>query len=139
MATSTTPHHRTSAKEAAAGGLTVFAAVMLFISGILAFCRGLMGVLKDDVFLATRDYVFQFDLTAWGWIHMLIGAIAVAVSLGLFAAVKWARVLGVALAGLLIIANFLSIPYYPFWSLTLIALNGFIIWALCVVRRDTLI
>ncbi|MFI0235868.1 hypothetical protein [Streptomyces sp. NPDC016845] len=139
MATTSTTHHRTSAKEAAAGGLTIFAAVMLFISGILGFCRGLMAALEDDVFLTTRDYVFQFDLTTWGWIHMLIGAIAVAVSLGLFVAMTWARVCGIALASLLIIANFLSIPYYPFWSMTLIALNAFIIWALCVVRRDTLV
>ncbi|GAA2300487.1 hypothetical protein OKJ48_06185 [Streptomyces kunmingensis] len=137
MATSTTPHHRTGAKQAAAGGLTIFAAVMLFISGTMGFCRGLMAVLKDNVFLTTRDYVFEFDLTTWGWIHIVIGVIAVGISFGLFIAAKWARVLGIVLATLLLIANFLSIPYYPLWSLTLIAINGFVIWALCVVDRDS--
>lgn len=58
------------------------------------------------------------------------------VSIGLFMMATWARVLGVAIASLLIITNFLSIPYYPVWSLTLIALYGFIIWALCVAPKD---
>jgi nitrate reductase NapE component len=45
-------------------------------------------------------------------------------------------VLGVGTAGLLIIANFLSLPYYPVWSISAIAMYGFIVWALCVVRPD---
>ncbi|WP_372350679.1 hypothetical protein [Streptomyces sp. KL116D] len=139
MTTSDTTHHRPgTAKAAAAGGLTIFAAVMLFITGTMGFCRGLMAVLEDKVFLRTPEYVFEFDLTSWGWIHIVLGAIAVVVSCGLFVAMKWARVCGVIIAGLLIIANFLSVPYYPLWSLTLIALNGFVIWGLCVVKRDTL-
>ncbi|MFI7320531.1 hypothetical protein [Streptomyces venezuelae] len=137
MATSTPVHHRSSTTaQAAAAGLTVFAAVMLMLAGIMGFIRGLMAVLEDDVFLTTRDYVFQFDLTSWGWIHLILGVVAIGVSAGLFAAMTWARVTGVVIAGLLMIANFLSIPYYPFWSLTLIAVNGFIIWGLCVVRRE---
>ncbi|MFJ8931400.1 hypothetical protein ACIRJS_41260 [Streptomyces sp. NPDC102340] len=139
MATSTTSQHGMgSAREAAAGGLTIFAAVMLFIVGTMGFFRGLMAILKDNVFLSTPDYTFQFDLTTWGWIHLLLGIVAVLVSFGLFVAMKWARVLGVALAVLIMIGNFLSIPYYPFWSLTLIAMNALVIWGLCVVKRDTL-
>ncbi|MCX4830785.1 hypothetical protein OG746_18815 [Streptomyces sp. NBC_01016] len=139
MATSTTSQHGMGgAREAAAGGLTIFAAVMLFIVGTMGFFRGLMAILKDNVFLSTPDYTFQFDLTTWGWIHLLLGIVAVLVSFGLFVAMKWARVLGVALAVLIMIGNFLSIPYYPFWSLTLIAMNALVIWGLCVVKRDTL-
>ena len=67
---------------------------------------------------------------------LILGVIAMAVSAGLFTRATWARVVGVGIAALLIIANFLSIPYYPFWSLTLIALYAFVIWALCVVRRE---
>jgi hypothetical protein len=114
----------------------VFAAVMLFISGLLAVFRGIMGIAEDDVFVTTSNYVFKFDLTSWGWIHLILGAVAVLVSVGLFSAAVWARVLGVGIAGLLMIVSFLSIPYYPVWSITLIALYAFIIWALCVVKRD---
>ncbi|MFC3572682.1 hypothetical protein ACFOZ0_05200 [Streptomyces yaanensis] len=135
---STAPSHgRSAGAMAAATGLTLFAAVMLFISGVLDVFRGIMAIAQDAVFLSTRNYVFRFDLTGWGWVHLVLGALAVAVSIGLFVAATWAKVLGVAIASLLIITNFLSIPYYPVWSLTLIALYGFIIWALCVSPRET--
>jgi hypothetical protein len=136
MATTPT-HHRTTGAMAAATGLTLFAAVMLFISGVLAIFRGVMAIARDNVFVTTPNYVFKFDLTGWGWVHLILGALAVIVSIGLFMATTWARVLGVAIASLLIIANFLSIPYSPVWSLTLIALYGFTIWALCVAPKDT--
>ncbi|MGW2520923.1 DUF7144 family membrane protein [Streptomyces sp. NPDC001617] len=132
----TTTHHRSPGVQAAATGLTLFAAVMLFIAGTLDLFRGIMAIADDEVFVNTPNYVFKFDLTSWGWIQLTLGVIAMIVSFGLFTAATWARVVGVGIAGLLIIANFLSIPYYPVWSLTLIALYGFVIWALCTVRRE---
>jgi hypothetical protein len=136
MTTTATPR-RSQTAEAAAGGLVTFAAVMLFISGVLGIFRGIMGIAEDDVFVNTPNYVFEFDLTGWGWIHLTLGAVAVLVSMGLFSAAVWARVVGVGIAGLLLIVSFLSIPYYPVWSIVQIALYAFVIWALCVVRRDT--
>ncbi|MFI7408084.1 hypothetical protein ACIBU0_05350 [Streptomyces sp. NPDC049627] len=123
-------------KYAWAEGLMVFAAVMLTLGGLLGIFRGIMAIAEDDVFVSTRNYVFEFDLTGWGWIHLALGAVAVIVSIGLFQAATWARVAGVAIAGLVIIANFLSLPYYPVWSVIMIALSGFIIWALCVARKE---
>jgi hypothetical protein len=136
MATTATPR-RSGTSEAAAGVVT-FAAVMLFIAGVLAIFRGIMGIVEDDVFVTTPNYVFKFDLTSWGWIHLILGVAAVLVSIGLFSAAVWARVIGVGISGLLLIVSFLSIPYYPLWSITLIALYGFVIWALCVIRHDPL-
>lgn len=81
---------------------------MLMIAGVLDICRGVMALAEDDVFVSTRDHVFGFDLTGWGWIHL-------------------ARV---AIAGLVIVANFLSLPYYPVWPIVMIAFQGFIIWTL---------
>ncbi len=127
---------RGDGSSSVASGLVVFAAVMLLISGTLSILRGIMGIVEDDVFVRTPNYVFKFDLTSWGWIHLGLGVLAVGVGVGLFRLAFWARILGVALAALLIIANFLSIPYYPFWSLTVIAVCGFVIWALCVSGRD---
>jgi nitrate reductase NapE component len=134
----TTQHHtRSKATMTTASGLMIFASVMLFVSGVLDILRGVMAIAQDDVFVTSQNYVFKFDLTSWGWIHLALGAVAVVVSLGLFTAATWARVVGVGIAALLIIANFLDIPYYPVWSLTLIALYGFVIWALCVAGPDT--
>ncbi|MEV7687092.1 hypothetical protein ACFW1F_36635 [Streptomyces bungoensis] len=135
-ASHTQPMH--TAKHEWATGLSAFAAVMLLITGVLDICRGIMAVAQDSVFVTTRNYVFQFDLTGWGWVHIALGIAAVIISLGLFQTATWARVAGVAVAGLVIIANFLSLPYYPVWSVVMIAISGFVIWALCVVERGSL-
>src|SRR3954453_9590520 len=125
-ATHSTHVHAHPARMHWAGGLTMFAAVMLMIAGVLDLFRGIMAVAQDDIFVTTPNYVFQYDLTGWGWIHLILGVVAVVVSLGLFQAALWARVAGVAIAGLIIIANFLSLPYYPVWSVLMIAFSGFI-------------
>ncbi|MEH0422662.1 DUF7144 family membrane protein [Streptomyces sp. B21-083] len=133
-ATHTRPEY--TAKQEWATGLTAFAAVMLSLVGLLDIFRGISAVAEDDIFVTTRNYAFAFDLTSWGWIHLALGAIAIIVSFGLLRTATWARVVGVAIAGLVIIANFLSLPYYPVWSVVMIALSFLIIWALCVVPRD---
>ncbi|MFF1653858.1 hypothetical protein [Streptomyces sp. NPDC058255] len=134
--TATHTTHAHTAKRHWAEGLTAFAAVMLMIAGVLDICRGVMAIAEDDVFVTTRNYVFAFDLTGWGWVHLILGAVAVIVSFGLFQSATWARVAGVVIGGLIIIANFLSLPYSPVWSIVMIAFSGFIIWALCVARDD---
>ncbi|GAA0913552.1 DUF7144 family membrane protein [Streptomyces thermoalcalitolerans] len=134
--TATPTAHPDTARMAWATGLTAFAAVMLTIAGVLDIFRGIMGIAQDDVFVATRDYVFRLDLAGWGWIHLILGILAVIVGIGLFQMATWARVAGVVIAGFLILANFLSLPYYPVWSVVAIAISGFIIWALCVARPE---
>ncbi|MFH8655782.1 DUF7144 family membrane protein [Streptomyces afghaniensis] len=134
--TATHPTHGPTAKRGFAVGLMVFGAVMLMIAGILGILRGIAAIAEDDVFLSTPNYVFEFDLTGWGWVHLILGVVAVIVSMGLFQASTWARVAGVGIAGLVIIANFLSLPSYPVWSVVMIAMSGFIVWALCTVRKD---
>ncbi len=119
-----------------ASGLVAFAAVMLLIAGCLSVFRGIMGIAEDDVFVRTPSYAFRFSLTGWGWIHLVLGVLAIAVCLGLLRLALWARILGVVLAALLVVANFLSLPYYPFWSVTVIGACVLVIWGLCAVRRD---
>ncbi|AMW13926.1 hypothetical protein A4E84_33180 [Streptomyces qaidamensis] len=134
--TATHPTHgRRTAKHGLATGMMVFAAVMLMIAGILAVMRGIAAIAEDEVFVSTPNYVFAFDLTGWGWIHLALGVVAVLVSMGLFQGSGWARVAGVGIAGLVIIANFLSLPAYPVWSVVMIAMSAFIIWALCTPSR----
>ncbi|MEV5311009.1 MULTISPECIES: hypothetical protein [unclassified Streptomyces] len=125
-----------SAKYEWAAGLMIFSAVMLTLVGILDIFRGIAAIAEDDIFVTTRNYVFEFDLTGWGWIHLALGVVAVIVGFGLFQGATWARVAGVTIAGLVVIANFLSLPYYPVWSVIMIAMSAFIIWALCVARQE---
>lgn len=112
-------------------GWITFAAVMMIFSGVMAIIEGAAAIAKDDVFVATRNYAYKFDLTSWGWIHLVLGILVVLAGLALFRGSLWARIVGVFLAGLSLIANFMWIPYYPFWAFVLIAVNIFVIWALC--------
>ncbi|MFF5899760.1 hypothetical protein ACFY8O_28060 [Streptomyces argenteolus] len=123
--------HGTTGGSAAQSGWTVFAAVMMIFGGAMAIFEGIAAIAKDDLFVSTRNYVFQFSLTGWGWVHLILGIVVVVAGCALFSGALWARAVGVLLAGLLAIANFLWLPYYPFWSLVLIAINVFVIWALC--------
>ncbi|MGP3927594.1 DUF7144 family membrane protein [Streptomyces sp. 8N616] len=134
----TTTRREARETQQLASGLVAFAAVMLIIGGLLNVFRGIMAIAEDDIFVTTPDYVFEFDVSGWGWIHLVLGVLAVIVGFGLFKATLGARIIGVLLAGLLLISSFLSLPYYPLWSIILIAIYGFVIWALCVVRGDTL-
>ncbi|NYV78168.1 hypothetical protein [Streptomyces sp. UH6] len=133
----TTTHQRTAytAKQGWATGLYLFAAVMLLLTGLLEVLRGIMGIAGDDVFATSPDHVFRFDLTGWSWIHLALGVLAALVAVALFRSERWARVAGVAVAAFVVVASFLSLPYAPLWSIVVIALSGFVIWALCVVRR----
>lgn len=120
----------------AAVGLTVFAAILLMLGGFMQVMMGLIAVINDTFFVVGQEYLFQFDVTTWGWIHMLIGAVLAVAGFGLFAGAVWARTIGVIVAILTVIANFLWIPYSPIWSLLLIALALYVIWALTTHGRD---
>lgn len=133
MASAPDPHTGTCT---AAAGLTVFAAVMMLITGFLNLFRGIMAMLHNAVYLKTPDYVFKFSLGGWGWIHLFLGIAAIMIGVGLFRVSLWARILGVAVAAMVLVANFLSIPYYPLWSIVLMTLSVFVIWGLCTVRHE---
>ncbi|HEY5858074.1 MAG TPA: glycosyltransferase [Aldersonia sp.] len=75
-------------------------------------------------------FAAMFDTTTWGWIHILVGALLLAAGFGLFTGATWARIVAIIAASLSIIANFLWLPYYPAWSILLIALAIVVIWAI---------
>lgn len=116
-------------------GWTVFAAIMMIFGGVMAILQGISAIAEDDLFVTTNNYVFEFDLTSWGWIHLVLGIVVLLAGLALFTGALWARAVGVVLAGLSLIANFMWVPYNPFWALVLIALDIFVIYALCNPAR----
>ncbi|WP_405392258.1 hypothetical protein OG596_33190 [Streptomyces sp. NBC_01102] len=129
--------HDTVGSRSSASGWTVFAAVLMIFGGAMAILEGIAAIAKDDVFVATRNYVFQFNLTGWGWIHLILGIVILLAGCALFTGALWARAVGVLGAGLGVVAHFLWLPYYPFWSLVLIAVYIIVIWALCAgPQRD---
>ena len=108
----------------------VFAGVMLIMSGTFQAIAGLAAIAEDEFFVKTPNYAFEVDVTAWGWIHLLLGLLVAFAGYALFAAKTWARVTAVTLATLSAIANLFFIPTYPFWAILIIALDVWVIWAL---------
>jgi hypothetical protein len=117
------------ARQRLAAGITMLAAIMLLVAGTLSILRGIAGVTKDEVFLIPSEYSYQLDVSSWGWVHLALGVLLVAVAIGMMLTATWARIFAYCLAALSIVANFLSLPYYPWWSAIIIAIDVIIIWA----------
>jgi hypothetical protein len=136
--------YRSSAVEEPSGwavGFVLFAAIMMMMAGIFQALNGLIAIFQDEFYVRTPNYIFQFDATTWGWVHLLLGIVVVLAGWGLLSGQTWARVVGITLAVLSAIANFLFIPYYPVWSLLIIAIDVVVIWALAAhggALRDNL-
>ncbi|HEY9439518.1 MAG TPA: hypothetical protein VIS29_12880, partial [Streptomyces sp.] len=83
----------------------------MIFGGAMAILQGVAAIAKDDVFVVTNNYAFQYSLTGWGWVHLILGIVIVLAGFALFTGALWARIIGVALAGLGALANFLWLPH----------------------------
>jgi len=117
-------------------GFTIFAAVMLMMIGIFHFIAGLVAIFENEFFVVAPNYVFEFDVTTWGWIHLIGGIVVMFAGFSLFNGAVWARSIGVLAAVISGVANFMWLPYYPVWSSLMIAVGVIVIWALTVHGRD---
>jgi hypothetical protein len=108
----------------------LFAASMLMLIGCFQVIAGLVAIFDDEFYVVARNYTFNLDTSAWGWLHLLLGLLLLVTAFGLFTLRSWAIITAIALASLSAIANFFFIPYYPFWSILVIALDVWVIWAL---------
>jgi hypothetical protein len=113
----------------ALGGI-VFAATMMVLIGVFQIIAGLAAIINDDFFVVGANYTYDLDATAWGWIHLIIGIVVLLGGFGLLQRRLWAAALAIGLAILSAVANFFFIPYYPFWSILMIAMAIFVIWAI---------
>jgi hypothetical protein len=113
-----------------ANGAVLFAGVAMVTIGMFQFFQGLSAVIDDAFVVVTDNYFLEIDVTAWGWIHLLLGLLVIFGGISLIGGRTFGRVLGIALAIVSAVANFLSVPYYPLWALLIIALDIWVIWAL---------
>ncbi|WP_405778571.1 hypothetical protein [Streptomyces sp. NBC_00859] len=127
------PRHPQSGRgggSAWASGGTLFAGVLLIVDGVLAVLNGIVGIAKDNVYTHVGHYTYQFSLTSWGWIHLIIGVVLLLTGFGILSGAPWARWLGVAMAAISVVANFMWLPYQPIWAFVAIAMGVFVIWSL---------
>ncbi|OLT05816.1 hypothetical protein BJF90_02445 [Pseudonocardia sp. CNS-004] len=117
-------------------GLAVFAGVLMIIAGFFQVIAGLVALFQNEIYVVGPQYVVSFDVTTWGWIHLLVGIALILAGCAVLTGQLWGRVIGIGIAALSMIANFAFLPYYPFWALAIIALDVFVIWALCSYDRE---
>lgn len=138
MATQAAPRDQRVEEEPSAWavGWTFFAGTMMALMGGWWIFAGLIALFNDEFYVATSEWVFKFDATTWGWIHLLIGLVVLAAGFAVFTGAIWARTIGVIIAVLAALAAFAWLPWYPVWGAVLIAVAVAVIWALTAHGRD---
>ena len=117
-------------------GWTFFAAFMMILVGGFQMIAGFAGIINDDRFAVTEDYVLKLSTNQWGWIHLLFGLLILLAGIALFKGATWARVVGVVMAGISGLSAFAYIPIYPVWGIMIGAVAIAVIWALTAHGRD---
>ena len=127
---------RKAQRNPMAVGVSVFAAAMLMMSGLAEALNGVAALINDEFLVRVGGYIYAFDSTTWGWIHLLLGAAFVAIGVFILLGKSWAYLVGIVLAVLNGLLNFLWLPVSPIWAVLFIAINVLIIWALATTRTD---
>jgi hypothetical protein len=117
-------------------GVTIFAGVMLIMSGFSQALLGIAALVNDTFLVQIRGYIFSFDPTVWGWIHLLLGLGFAVAGWFIFKAKTWALLVGIGLAGLNGLLNLLWLPVSPVWAVVLIAIDVVIMWALATTGKS---
>ncbi len=118
-------------------GWIYFAAVAMIISGILNIINGLVAVFNDDWVLFDSRETLLLDISGWGWLHILMGIVVLVSGIGITKGHVMARIVAVVGVSISVIANFVFLPAFPFWSIVIIIVDMLILWAL-IVHGDEL-
>lgn len=118
-------------------GYLLFAAWMLVVIGCFSVINGLVAIFRRGYYaVPSRDLVVSVNYTAWGWTHLALGVLAIAIGMGIMVGKTWARVLGIGYAVINAVINLSFLKAYPVWSGLVIAFDVLVIWALCVHGRE---
>jgi hypothetical protein len=110
-----------------------FAGLVLVLVGTINAIEGLAAIVEDDVFVTTgQGGLLVFDLTTWGWVHLLLGVLQILAGLALFSGATWARVTAIVLVMLSVIGHIAWLNAQPVWSVIVIVLDLLVLWALVV-------
>ncbi|MFF5988502.1 DUF7144 family membrane protein [Prauserella flavalba] len=132
---STTPPERGTRRTPWVGWIW-FAAIIMAMLGVFTLIYGLVAIFNDEFYTIGPEGLLLFDITAWGWIHLIIGAVAILTAFALLSGRMWARVLTVLIASVNAIAQLTFLAAYPAWSIIAIVLDILVIWAVVVHGRE---
>jgi len=137
VGTETHPGQRPAGpKHAWMNGYTVFAVSIMLVLGLWQVLAGLTAVVHDGLYVTTTTYTYAFNTSVWGWLVVLLGVLIAGTGIAVLQGRSWGDTAAIVLACLIMVANFLLIPYYPIWPLLIIALAITLLWALTTPGRE---
>ena len=126
-----------STKSSMAYGLATCAGIMLCIVAVFQIMEGIAAIAVDSIYVRGIDYTYELSVQEWGWLHLIVGLVALGTGFGVVLGNAWGYVLGIVIACLSALMNFAFIPHYPLWSMLVIAFDALVVWALCTqMTRD---
>ena len=130
--------HRRQASASGWEGNAAFGGIVLILAGGYHVLTGFVAIFNDAYFqVPSQDLLISVDYTAWGWLHLLLGVIALVVGAGILRGQTWARVAGVVMAGVSAAVNLAFLASFPVWSMLIIALDLVVIYSLVAPERDS--
>ena len=114
------------------GGWVLFAGILMLARGVFQVFLGILALLNNSFYLASHGTIVAFNLTAWGWIHIALGAILLTGAASVFSGRWWGRLVGSIMLAISLVANLAFLPAYPIWSVCLVALDIVLLYALIV-------
>jgi hypothetical protein len=118
------------------GAWVTFAGVMMMLLGGWHAISGLGGIVENEFLVATPNYIFEFDVTTWGWVHLILGVFVALAGYFVIKGALWARMVGILLVVIGAIVNFLYLPVYPIWGIIMIVVDVTVIYALATYERE---
>jgi hypothetical protein len=109
-----------------------FGGLALILVGTFNVIHGLIAVFEDDVLVAAGETLAVLDLTAWGWVHTVVGTLQIVVGVVLLTGARWARIMAIVLVMLNAVAQLAALNAQPTWAVIIIALDVLVLWALVV-------
>jgi hypothetical protein len=128
-------HASEQMSERGTGG-AFFAAVLMIIGGAMSALQGLAGILKGTYYVVPADYWITLNVATWGWTHLAVGLFLAAAGFGVMSGAEWARWLGIVVVSVAAVVNFMFIPIAPFWAMTLIFVDLWVIHSLVVHKHE---
>jgi hypothetical protein len=124
------PGSRYQSEPVAVNGWIIFAGVLMLIEGFLDAMWGLAAVINNEVITVGGHGVVVWDISAWGWGHLILGTLVALTGLGLLAQQGWARWLGIIFVSLNLLVQFGTFTLFPLWSIMIIAIDILILYQL---------
>ncbi|HEX3243498.1 MAG TPA: hypothetical protein VHQ97_10500 [Solirubrobacterales bacterium] len=129
--------HRGSRPAAGGGysGWIAFAGMMMVILGSLDALWGLAAILNNEIVVVGGRGALIFDITVWGWIHLILGLGVALIGYGLLSGNSAARVAGIFVVAINAVAQIVWFPAAPLWAFLMIIIDSVILYQLMVNWR----